>query len=388
MMKESNGSDKSTLPRKFMFLYLNTGNGHIAQARVLKKAMEEYDPSIPVELVYGFDQKDKTAKIFFEKGYALACNYVHGAFPLLYDVGQNRQILTFFSSLISIFTEHYIRTQILKRNITDVVSFHFALTPAAYNAVRKINRKVNLTVAVTDPFTGPNAWFYQKNADFLVASDEMKNVAIKDNNVESSHVHIVPVLVDKKFRKYVTEEEKRALRREYGFDEQKKVVLLAGGGEGLPGALKIINQCVLHKADFSIAVVCGRNTAMKQSLEILAKTYTHLDLHVYGFVKFMDSLIKLSDLIVSKAGTSTVMEIVASHKPLIISNYIHNQELGNMQFVVHNHVGYYIRHSADIYAKIEEIFNSEDTYNKATHSFGTLKLDTDAEKIVRYILEK
>jgi len=29
--------------------------------------MEEYDPSIPVELVYGFDQKDKTAKIFFEK---------------------------------------------------------------------------------------------------------------------------------------------------------------------------------------------------------------------------------------------------------------------------------------------------------------------------------
>lgn len=376
------------LPRKFMFLYLNTGNGHIAQARVLKKAMEEVAPDVPVELVNGFDKKNVIGHLFFEKGYGAACNYVPGSFPLLYDIGQHRTVLTFFVAFVGMHTANYIQKVIETQHITDVVSFHFALTPSAVEAISKVERKVNLSVVVTDPFTGPNAWFYKRQADYLVASQEMKDVAIHENKVNPTHVHVVPVLVDKKFRKQVTEEEKRALRRQYGFDENKKVVLLAGGGEGLPGAMKIINQCVIHKAKFTVAVVCGRNTPMQQSLDIFAKTYPQLDLHVFGFVNYMDSLIKLSDLVVSKAGTSTVMEIAASHKPLIISNYIHNQELGNMRFIVQNHVGYYIRHSADIYKKIEEIFASDESYTKAIHSFGDLKLDTDAEKIARYILEK
>ena len=374
--------------RKFMFLYLNTGNGHIAQARVLKDAMAEVAPDIPVELVNGFDNTNITGKAFFEKGYSLACNYIPGAFPLIYDLAQHRGLLSFFYVFLAQHTAHYIKKEIIKLGITDVVSFHFALTPAAKVAIRSLKRKINLTVVCTDPFTGPNAWFYCRNEDFLVGSEEFRQVAIKDCKVKPNHVKVVPFLVNKKFRIPVTDEQKKDLRRKYGFDENKKVVLLAGGGEGLPGALKIINLCVLNKADFAVAVVCGRNTPMKQSLELLSKTYKRLDLHVYGFVDFMESLIKLSDLVVSKAGTSTVMEIVASKKPLIISEYIHNQELGNMRFVVQNHVGYYIRHSADIYKKIEEILNSEDNYKHVMKNADKLKINTDATKIARYVLEK
>jgi len=73
-------------------------------------------------------------------------------------------------------------------------------------------------------------------------------------------VHIVPWLVDKKFQKVcLLKEEKRVLSEgNMGFDEQKKVVLLAGGGGRFAGPhFKIINQCVLHKGRFfKIAVVC------------------------------------------------------------------------------------------------------------------------------------
>jgi len=58
-----------------------------------------------------------------------------------------------------------------------------------------------------------------------------------------------------------------------------------------------------------------------------------------------------------------------------------------MQFVCDNHVGYLHTHSADIYAKIEEIFNQKTHKTKQRILFGTLKpLDTDAEKnSTRYI---
>ena len=37
---------KSYSDRRFLFVYLNTGNGHIAQARVLKEAIAEYAPEV------------------------------------------------------------------------------------------------------------------------------------------------------------------------------------------------------------------------------------------------------------------------------------------------------------------------------------------------------
>lgn len=374
--------------RRFMFLYLNTGNGHIAQARVLKKAMEEIAPDVPVELVNGFDNKNHLGHFFFEKCYAFACNYLHGAFPLIYDLAQHRILLDFFNVFLQTGTTNAIKRAIKVYHITDIVSFHFALTPPARRAIRELNMDINMTVLCTDPFTGPNAWFYNRREDYLVGSEEMRQTAINENKVAPSHVKVVPFLVDQKFRVPVTVDEKKALRRQYGFDENKRIVLLAGGGEGLPGTLKIINQCILHKANFTIVVVCGRNKPMQQSLELLQKTELFIDLHVFGFVTFMDSLIKMSDLVVSKAGTSTVLEIISSHKPVIISNYIHNQELGNMRFAVYNNVGYFIRHSADIYRKIETIFSSDENYKKASDQFRGLDMDTDATKIARYVLEK
>ena len=39
--------------RKFMFLYLNTGGGHVSAARVLKQSIEEHYPNASVELNSG-----------------------------------------------------------------------------------------------------------------------------------------------------------------------------------------------------------------------------------------------------------------------------------------------------------------------------------------------
>ena len=70
--------------RKFLFLYLNTGAGHISSAKVLASAMKQEDPSVEIEMKLGF-KKNGISRVFFEKGYNYACNYFHGAFPLIYE---------------------------------------------------------------------------------------------------------------------------------------------------------------------------------------------------------------------------------------------------------------------------------------------------------------
>ena len=54
--------------RKFLFLYLNTGAGHISAAKVLASAMKKEDSSVEINMKLGF-KKNSISRIFFEKGY-------------------------------------------------------------------------------------------------------------------------------------------------------------------------------------------------------------------------------------------------------------------------------------------------------------------------------
>ena len=121
-------------------------------------------------------------------------------------------------------------------------------------------------------------------------------------------------------------------------------------------------------------------------MNILRMTHPRLDLHVYGFVDFLDELIKICDCAVIKAGPATLMEVLSCRKPVIICRYIHNQELGNMRFAVNNKVGYFIQNSRKIYKKINQILNDDNFDERMKKNFDSVSIDTDASKVARELL--
>ncbi|MCK9169024.1 MAG: glycosyltransferase [Treponema sp.] len=377
------------MKRKFLFLYLNTGAGHISAAKVLAHALQVQNPDTEIEMINGFDKKNWFGHIAFEKGYNYACNYIHGAFPLIYDIGAHHWGQDMFVRPLRFQTTRYLRHVFLEKHPTDIVSFHFALTPFVKSALRHIPWKVNFTTMVTDPFTVPHAWFYEKDLKYFVYSQEAKNEAVLKCGVPEANVTVVPFLMNEKYRMPpFTKEHVCEIKAKYGFDPDKKIVLLVGGGEGLPGAIDIIKECVIHKAKFTVAMVCGREKAFKETLDILAATYPKLDLHVFGFIDYLDELVKICDCAVIKAGPATLMEVLSCRKPVIIIKYIHNQELGNMHFAVKHNVGYYIRRPGNVFQKINELLNDADFDVKMKKNFDSMNLNTDSGKIATLLLEK
>ncbi|QTQ11695.1 glycosyltransferase [Treponema parvum] len=375
------------MQRKFVFLYLNTGSGHISAAKTLKNALENEYPGTEVHLLHGFGEGRNLGKLIFEKIYALACNYIPGLYPLIYDTAQHRFVQSLYVAGLSVRVPKRLRRFILKNRITDVISFHFALTPPLVKVLKYIPWKVNVSEVVTDPFNGTHAWFYERESRFLVYSERMKEEAVTECGVKPSHIKLIPFLSDPKFKKKLSEAELTELFIKHGFTPGKKIVLFAGGGEGLAGILKIINRCILHSANFAIAVVCGRDAAGKKKLEAISKKNPSLSLHVFGFVDFMDELVKICSCAVIKAGPATLMEVLQCKKPVIICRYIHNQELENVRYVVKNKLGWFISDPDKIFDKINEVLTDESLARKTSRRFDDVKIDTDVLKAAGIVYE-
>ena len=373
--------------RKFLFLYLTTGAGHISPARVLKEQILKQNPDAEIVMVNGFDRGNILGKVGFELLYFWSTNFLHGLFPLIYDLGQHRSFVTLISKLMRFHTVHYLKKIFKREQPTDIVSFHHSLSTFAKSAVTRLHKKINITVMVTDPFTVPHVWFWDRSLDYFVYSEEAKQTGI-EQKVPESQIKIVPFVMNPKYLEPFGKEDILALRKKHGFDANKKTVLLVGGGDGLPGAVDIVNKCVLRGAKFAVAVVCGKDMGKYAYLESLSRLYPKLDLHVYGFVNYLDELIKLSDCVVMKAGPATLIEVLSCRKPIIISRYIHNQELGNMRFAVKNKVGYFIQKPAKIYDKIEEILSDQTFDERMAKNFDNLTFDTDSSKIAKLLLDK
>ena len=93
--------------RKFLFLYLTTGAGHISTARVLKEQILKQNPDSEIVMVNGFDRKNFFGKAMFEHGYFVATNVLRGAFSLVYDLSMYRILHTFFVALLRSHTTRY-----------------------------------------------------------------------------------------------------------------------------------------------------------------------------------------------------------------------------------------------------------------------------------------
>ena len=372
--------------RNFMFLYLNTGGGHLSSARVMKAKIEKLYPDANIQLVNGFDDSNFVSKLVFEKGYHSMCTVTPGMWHFVYDFGQHRNFQKISLKLYSPQTAHYLKQKIIDDDITDIISFHFALTPAAKSAIRKSGKKVNLSTIVTDPFTAHPAWFYTKGVKTYVFSKKVQQFAIEKCGSNPADIEIMPILLNDKFLTKSSDEEILALRDKYGIPRDKRVVLISGGGEGLPGTLNIISEFIAKKVDFSVIVVCGRGKKTKKTLEMIKKLNPNFNLFIFGFVTFLDELVKLSDCAIVKAGPATVLEMLVTNTPVIISKFIHGQELGNVRFVYENKAGWFIRKPKDISNKIAQLFSDDEYYEKVKARTKCLEIETDCTEFIHKLM--
>jgi 1,2-diacylglycerol 3-beta-galactosyltransferase len=147
---------------------------------------------------------------------------------------------------------------------------------------------------------------------------------------------------------------KAEVREELGLDAKKPVILLMGGGEGMGMLFKIAKKVASSGPDVQMLVVAGRREELREKLE---RTDWKTSMKVFGFTRDMPLLMRAADVVVTKAGPSTIAEALAMGLPIILSSYIRGQEDGNRTLIEDCGAGVYEPDPAHIVEILREWFS-------------------------------
>jgi UDP-N-acetylglucosamine:LPS N-acetylglucosamine transferase len=114
-------------------------------------------------------------------------------------------------------------------------------------------------------------------------------------------------------------------------------LLLMGGGSGSGGMATQAEVLAQHFPELTVTAVCGWNEPLRARLTALG----YRNVEATGFVDNPQDYMAQSDVVISKAGPSTILEAASVGRPLIITEWVGIQERHNVDFVVERGLGVY-----------------------------------------------
>jgi processive 1,2-diacylglycerol beta-glucosyltransferase/1,2-diacylglycerol 3-beta-galactosyltransferase len=372
---------------KYLFLYLKTGGGHLAPAKaVAEKIKTKRRVDVEILLVDGLSESNTVVKKVIEDGYKNAINKAAWTFEFLYALHKISFVSKTTAALVSFFVKPGIERQILETRPKKIVIFHFFLIKPVFEIIKKHNLDIPVLTVVTDPFTAHPIWFQQENQNYIVFSDILKEKCL-EKGINKENLHVFPFVLDSKFSQKVSDFKKIRIRKKLGFEVDSKIILIMGGGDGMPRGKKILRKIIARNMDAEIAIVCGKNQKLYDKAIKLKNKFGIDNLKVFGFIDFVHSLVSISDVVITKCGASTSMEILMMGKVPVINNYIWEQEKGNMEFVCNSKMGILEKNTRYLPDILHRLLTDNEFYNSLINNIKNAAISNGVGQVSDYILE-
>ncbi len=370
--------------RKYLLFYLKTGGGHFAPASSLAGYLKQHHSGeVNPVLIDGFEKTNRIVKNLIEDGYRNLQSKAKWAYEALYAFNKIKLFARISCFIVSKSSVKFIKKRILEEKPEKIVVLHFFLIEPVYEAVKKLKLDIPVFTIVTDPFTAHPMWFLRKNQRFIVFSEKLKKSI--SPGISKERVYVFPFILEEKFSQPIPASAIPALKREMGFTTDKKIILILGGGDGIPHGRVILEKILSTGPDAEIAIVCGKNKTLYTAANRLKEKYSDLSIKVYEFVSFVYELLNISDVIITKCGASTIMEILILNKVPVVNDYIWEQEKGNIEFVENNRLGIYEKDVSKLPAEVKRLAEDDEYYKGFRKNIENLKMKNGVADVAEFL---
>ncbi|MEQ8672976.1 MAG: glycosyltransferase [Aggregatilineales bacterium] len=325
------------MAKRILFLMSDTGGGHRAAATAISAAMK---------LKYGEDAiQEKLVDVYRQCAFPL--NKMPELYPFLVNRASkfygwsfhssNTRLGTAISSKWMYYTNRSRLRRMVRENPADViVSVHSVITRPSMMAFKSFPSHPPFLTVVTDLVSTHRLWFDPHVERCLVPTQTAYDCGLK-LGLSQTQLRLTGLPVHPKFSDSLLD--KHEAREILGWSQDLPTVMMIGGGEGM-GPL-LANSLRINDAQLpcQLVIIAGKNKDLKAKLDAQA---WNQPTHIYGYVDNMKEMPRImagSDILVTKAGPSTICEACIAGLPMILYDAIPGQEEGNVDFVVDNNIG-------------------------------------------------
>jgi 1,2-diacylglycerol 3-beta-galactosyltransferase len=365
---------------RVVILFSDTGGGHRSAAEAIIEALNlDYPGQIDTEMID-----------FFKDYYPPPLSYASEIYPPIskfpdvwgfyYRISDGRRRTRAVNDLIY----PYIRRathKLVNENPADlIVSVHPLVNTPVLRAMRNLHRPF-MTV-VTD-MVSTHAFWYDRRADLVVVPTNQAKDRGVCYGVPEEKIRVVGLPVAQKFCNPPMD--RAILREKLGWSNDRPVILLVGGGEGMGPLERVAHAINESGLPAALTVVCGRNKAARERLEAVD---WNMPVKIYGFVREMPDFMAAANMLVTKAGPGTICEAFIAGLPLIIYSRMPGQEDGNVFYVVDEKAGVWAPHPDRVIDALRLWINYPEEREKAVQACKRVAKPNASREIARIIAEK
>ncbi len=261
---------------------------------------------------------------------------------------------------------------VVAQNFDVIVCTHF-MSAQVIGLMKKQGRiKAKVICAVTD-FDVHRIWVNPGIDYYTVACDFTRDKVI-GLGIDPACVHVTGIPTDERFGQSY---DRAALRRKLGWDEKAFTVLIATGSFGMGPIKELIDGL----GDHQLAVVCGHNKDLYQSLSSKSNARTH----ILGLVNNMYELMAASDVMVTKPGGLSVAEALSVGLPMVFFSAIPGQETGNIRVLKSYGAGDDQQAVPDIIRTISQFSSDDKLLDERKSNMAVLSKPHSVRDIIRVI---
>ena len=322
--------------------------GHLSAAKSIESYLKENTEECNVELIDCVKYVNKTFDKISTTAYKQMAKKMPWVWGKLYYDSQKGP-LAHVSSKANCFMAIKLLKLLREKNPDIIISTHPFSSQMCSYLKRKGKITCKLATILTD-FKSHEQWLVGSDTTdfFFVSNNNMKQELI-DKNIEPEKIFVTGIPVRKEF---LQEHDKKQILQNLNFSENKKIVLLFGGGEfglGKNMVLDVFDTLLFKFPDIQIIAISGKNENIKNHFTKTVLKYDRMqNVAIFEYTNKVADFMSIADVIITKPGGLTTSESLVSNVPMIIVNPIPGQEEENAEFLENHKVAKWLQKGDDV----------------------------------------
>lgn len=319
--------------KNILILYAKMGKGHFSASAATKEALEIlYGEDVNVIMLDFFQLSLEILSKTSQKMYDGSVKFIPSFYKAFFELSDQEWSVKLLNAINYISLQSSMK-KILKEIEPDIIVSTFPIWDYAIAQMwKKEHPEAKFINIITDSISIHKAWLIA-DSDYRIVPNEDTAKVLMEKGVPADKIKILGFPVSLEFIKEI---DKKDILRSLNLNPKLYTILLfATIGENRRN-IKIFEKVINEKRDYNVIGIMGRNKTLMPKIEHLKNQKN------VAFLEWTDnvpSLMKSSDLIITKAGGATIMECIAAKKPMMITQVIPGQEEGNAILIQNHNLG-------------------------------------------------